>query len=46
MLFCRNSQEACSSSEDSKLGCKEGYFGPLCESCDYGNEIWGRDSET
>ncbi|KAL4500541.1 hypothetical protein ABPG72_002965 [Tetrahymena utriculariae] len=38
---CTKYKESCNElNSDNKLGCIQGYVGPLCEQCDYSGMIW------
>ncbi|EAS03199.2 transmembrane protein, putative (macronuclear) [Tetrahymena thermophila SB210] len=52
VIYCHNKPNKCTQKVQSNEfnnqqsnGCIEGGFGPLCESCDYKNIIWGRDQD-
>jgi len=40
IVYCDNEFKACTGPED-KGYCKEGYIGPLCETCDNYGVVWG-----
>ncbi|KAL4500540.1 hypothetical protein ABPG72_002964 [Tetrahymena utriculariae] len=43
ILQCDTQNDSCDeSNKSSKLGCLEGYLGPLCEQCDYSGQIWDK----
>ncbi|EAR86944.2 transmembrane protein, putative (macronuclear) [Tetrahymena thermophila SB210] len=47
IFYCENAPENCQpESLESKLGCAQGYVGPLCEQCDFFGNVWGQRYST